>query len=330
MKITKVTISAYELLRKFPDAESARVYLEQLRWGGKPVCPRCEASKNQSRQKRRGKAGHYFCYHCKKTYTVRTGAIFDHSHIPLDKWIFAIYLVVTARKGISSLQLSKEIGVTQKTAWFLLHRVREACKNPDDCFNLLQGVVEADEVYMGGIEKNKHEWKKLKKGRGTVGKIAVLGMRERGEGGHTRCKVIHNTTARTVQAELNATIAEGATLCTDEAKVYRDSNYDHEVVNHSAKQFVDGMAHTNGIESIWAVLQRAYYGTYHFFTRKHLQRYVDEVGFRLNEGNVRIHTMDRIDALLGKAFFQRITYSELIAEPMIDSMDKLIDEILAA
>jgi transposase-like protein len=246
----KVTISAYELMKHFPDEPSAILYLEQKRWNGTPSCPDCGCVENQHKQTRDGKSGYYRCYHCKLVYTVRTGTIFERSHISLDKWLYAVYLVVTARKGISSLQLSKEIGVTQKTAWFMLHRIRAACQGKNDG-DFLKGVIEADEAYFGGKESNKHASKQTKAGRGPVGKVAVLGMRERA--GRFKGVVLRDTTAESIQAELNSTIEPESTLYTDEHRSYQNNQFkDHKTVNHSAKQFVDGMAHTNGIESVWA------------------------------------------------------------------------------
>ena len=198
-------ISIFELFERFPDEESAKKYLEEKRWGNKPVCPFCG--------KRHGVEGYFECGECGKVYTVRTGTIFERSHVPLHKWIFAFYLVVTSRKGISSMQLSKEIGVTQKTAWFMLQRIREACNSnhdDDDNNGFLSGIVEADGVYIGGKESNKHESQKLKAGRGIVGKTAVLGMRARG--GKVLARVIPDTSRDTVHQILNRYLSRDSFL----------------------------------------------------------------------------------------------------------------------
>lgn len=301
-----VSISTYEFMRRFQTEREARSYIENCRWNGSPTCPKCGAA---SRIQTRKIDGYYRCLSCKSDFTVRTGTIFERSHVPLDKWLYTIYLLVTARKGISSLQLSKEIGVTQKTAWFMLARLRKACGNGSD--SLLSGIIEADETFLGGKEANKHESKKQHAGRGSVGKTPVLGLRERG--GKTKAVVVEKVDSSTIKGHVERQITPGSDLYADEHAAYRSvAGLNHQSVNHSAKQFVDGMAHTNGIESVWAVLKRGFYGTYHHFSRKHTQGYVDEFTFRLNEGNVKELTMDRIGVLLSKSVGVRLTYAGLV------------------
>ena len=169
-------ISAYEFMRKFPNEQVARTYLEDRRWSGKVICPFCDGNE---RMQVRKVEGYYRCLACKKDFTVRTGTIFERSHVPLDKWLYAMCLLGTARKGVSSLQLSKELEIRQATAWFMLQRLREACgKNDSNSINntFLSGIVEADETVIDDKETNKHAIKKLNAGRGTVGKSVVLGM----------------------------------------------------------------------------------------------------------------------------------------------------------
>lgn len=305
--MSRSTISTFQLFEIFPDQESARLYLEDRLWPDGPKCLTCKSGDRITVRK----GGFYRCNSCQLDFTVRTGTIFERSHIPLNKWLYAMYLLVTARKGISSMQLAKEIGVTQKSAWFMLQRLREACGKDID---KLRGQVEIDETFIGGLERNKHEKKKLNMGRGAVGKTPVLGMRERG--GRVKALKIEGTSIEEIQQAIHKHVEIGSTLFTDEHAAYNDLDglfFRHERVNHSANQYINGMASTNSIESVWAVLKRGVNGVYHQVSKKHLSRYVDEFTFRLNAGDVKRHTLERLDSFVDAIAGKRLTYKELTA-----------------
>jgi len=308
--MSRSTISTFQLFEKFPDEESARIYLEKRLWKDGARCPKCKGTEYV--RGRKGKHGVYFCNKCRLDFTVRTGTIFGRSHVPLHKWLYAMYLLVTARKGISSLQLGKEIGITQKSAWFVLQRLREACGAQ---VVMLKGIIEADETYFTGKESSRHMWERLHEPRERADKALVMGMRQRG--GDTIAKVIRSTGGRELRAAIQNNVAQGSRVMTDAFAGYTSLGKDgfkHEMVNHTKDEYVRGDVHTNSIESVWAVMKRGMHGVYHHASKKHLGRYVDEFTFRLNAGKVQRHTFDRLDSFIDAVAGKRITYKTLTKE----------------
>ena len=295
-------LTVVQLADMFPDDDTATEWFESQVWPNGRHCPRC-GSTNTS------EASHakmpYWCTDCRSYFSVKTGTVMEGSKLPLRKWAFAIYLHLTSLKGVSSMKLHRDIGVPQKTAWFMLQRIRKAWENDDDW--PFAGPIEIDETYMGGRERNKHTSKKLKAGRGTVGKTAVVGAKDR-KTNKVRAKVTKKTDAKTLQKFVADSAAEGATVYTDDASAYKGMPFEHESVRHSVGEYVRDMAHTNGIESFWSMLKRAHKGVYHKISAKHLQRYVDEFSGR--HGVREADTIRQMQSVVAGMVGKRLTYRD--------------------
>lgn len=296
-------LNVFKFFELFPDEQAAIDYLTEQRWPDRVICPRCNSDYTSPIKNRNS----HNCNTCRKQFSVRTGSVFENSKIPLRKWIYAIYVFQTARKGISSAQLARDLGIRQATAWFMMHRLREAME-PD--LDLLKGEVEIDEAWIGGLEKNKHSNKKLYE-NWVVGKQIVLGFRERD--GRIIIRPIPSGNKEVLLADILFAVEEGASIYTDEGSAYHDLGkwYEHESVNHSKGECVREHVTTNSIESVWAIVKRAHKGVYHQWSKKHGHRYVNEIAYRLTEGNIRIPVRARIKRLTLKCFEVQLTYREL-------------------
>ncbi|MBP0904722.1 IS1595 family transposase [Mariniflexile gromovii] len=299
--------SVLDLIKAFPTEQACIDHLELLRWNGNVVSPFDATSKVYD-----CKGNKYKCKNTGKYFNVKTNTIFDNTKMELQKWFLAIWLVTSHKKGISSLQLGRDLDITQKSAWFMLQRIRN-CFGLDDT-DQLSGEAEIDETYVGGkmgnrtakIRKNKTD-----EVREHYKKSAVLGMVERN--GEVRAKHVIDTTQNTLIPQILKNVSVGSTIYSDELKAYSvlDRVYDHKAVAHGRGEYVRGRISTNSIESFWALLKRGIYGIYHFTSKKHLQLYVDEFVFRYNtrQGSEN----DRFNLLLCN-IENRITYKDLISE----------------
>jgi transposase-like protein len=299
--------SPLEAVSYFSDLDVATDFVAKLRWPSGPVCPKCGSAEKHSYISTRRV---WKCKTCKRQFSVKVGTIFEDSALGLDKWLPAIWLAANSKNGISSHELGRAIGTTQKSAWFMLHRIRLAMQTGS--FEMLAGDVEVDETYVGGKAINMHAGDRKRKlgGKrgGTVGKTPVLGMIERG--GRVRAEVVPNIRRQTLQGRVKANVERGSTVYTDAFSSYvgLDWPYDHKVIDHMVS-YVDGKVHTNRIENFWSLVKRGLNGTYVSVEPRHLFRYLDERVFTFNERETG--DFGRFELVLRGAIGRRVTYATL-------------------
>lgn len=298
----------------YQDDTKAREHLEALRWPDGPICPHCGVIDNAAKLEGDStRPGVYKCRDCRKPFSVTVGTLFERSHISLSKWLLAVHLMSASKKGISAHQLHRMLGITYKSAWFMCHRIREAMA-PSNPFPLGgEGkTVEADETFVGGKEKNKHANKKLRAGRGAVGKQAVFSLVERG--GKVRSTHVEHVTAKTLRPILNEQLHADSRLMTDEGGQYVPLGKDfaeHHAVKHSIGEYVRGDAHTNTIEGYFGIFKRGMVGVYQHCRSHHLKRYLAEFDFRYNERE--ISDAERAAVALKGIQGKRLTYRRIDA-----------------
>ena len=299
-------ISLIELMEMFPDDKTAEQWFTKQRWPNGVACVHCGSVKITLRTTHPTMP--YRCGDCHKFFSVKTNSVMHSSKIGYRKWALAIYIVTTELKGTSSMRLHREIGVTQKTAWNMAHRIRESYNDATAPF---AGPVEVDETYFNGKSKNMHASKRLNAGRGTIGKTTVVGAKD-GETNQVSAAVVSGTDKATLQEFVEDRTEPEATVYTDDHPSYSGIPNPHKAVKDSVSEYVDGMVHTNGIESFWATLKRGYHGTYHHLSPKHLNRYVGEFSGRHNDRTE--DTVDQMTHIVRGMDGKRLRYEDLVAK----------------
>lgn len=298
-----ITIS--EFFRKFPDDEAAEKWIIRRRWPGGVCCPVCGSVNVNTSAKRKSMPFRCRERECDTCFSAKTGTFMQSSKLGYRDWLFAIYLVTTSLKGIASMKLHRDLGITQKSAWHMAHRIRRALQSG----GLFEGPVEVDETYMGGRQRNMHEQRRRQLPRGGSAHLtAVVGARDRATG-QIAAEAVRSTHQDVVQGFVGAHTKPGAAVYTDESRAYSGIPFRHHRVCHATREYVRGDVHTNGIESFWAVLKRAHKGVFHRLSPKHMQRYVAEFAGRHNIRN--LDTIEQMASIIG-AVNTRLRYRELI------------------